>query len=314
MPDKYYGLTNDVLFKLTFGHPKRTRVLTCLINALLGLQDKKTITEVEILNPFNDKDFIGDKLSIVDIKAKDREGVHYNIEMQVQLPLDWVKRSLYYASKLYSSQLEDASPYKSLNKTISISLLGGVFFPAYEELHNHYAFHNIRTLDYLSDLIELHFIELAKFKQTKPPLLCSPFEKWLYALKFGDHFKKESDMIPKELLSEDGIEEALNTMQYANSDAHIRDLMESRQKAIHDQASREYFAREEGIAEGIEKGKAEGKAEGIAEGKTEGNIEGKAESQLEIARNLLDILDDEIIAKKTGLDLDTVRQLRNGLK
>jgi len=94
--------------------------------------------------------------------------------------------------------------------------------------------------------------------------------------------------------------------------------MESRQKAIHDQASREYFAREEGIAEGIEKGKAEGKAEGIAEGiaegKTEGNIEGKAESQLEIARNLLDILDDEIIAKKTGLDLDTVRQLRNGLK
>ena len=113
-------------------------------------------------------------------------------------------------------------------------------------------------------------------------------------------------MIPKELLSEDGIEEALNTMQYANSDAHIRDLMESRQKAIHDQASREHFAREEGIAEG--------KAEGIAKGIAKGNIEGKAESQLEIARNLLDILDDEIIAKKTGLDLDTVRQLRNGLK
>jgi hypothetical protein len=31
------------------------------------------ITEVEILNPFNEKEFIGDKLSIVDIKARDAQ-------------------------------------------------------------------------------------------------------------------------------------------------------------------------------------------------------------------------------------------------
>lgn len=31
---------------------------------------------------------------------------------------------------------------------------------------------------------------------------------------------------------------------------------------------------------------------------------------IEIARNLLDVLDDEVIAKKTGLDIDLIKQLR----
>ena len=58
-------------------------------------------------------------------------------------------------------------------------------------------------------------------------------------------------------------------------------------------------ARMEGEAEGAVKGKAEGKAEGLAEGKNE------------IARQLLDVLDVQTIAQKTGLTVDEVLALKN---
>lgn len=38
--------------------------------------------------------------------------------------------------------------------------------------------------------------------------------------------------------------------------------------------------------------------------------EGKLEEKIEIARNLLDVLDDETIARKTGLSIEEVKKLR----
>ena len=40
------------------------------------------------------------------------------------------------------------------------------------------------------------------------------------------------------------------------------------------------------------------------------NQEGKIEKQREIARNLLDVLNDQMIAKKCDLSLEEVKQLR----
>lgn len=36
----------------------------------------------------------------------------------------------------------------------------------------------------------------------------------------------------------------------------------------------------------------------------------KEEGKLEVAKNLLDILDDETIALKTGIDIEKIRELR----
>ena len=41
-----------------------------------------------------------------------------------------------------------------------------------------------------------------------------------------------------------------------------------------------------------------------------GKIEGKMEEKLQNARNLLDVLDDEIIASKLDLDINVVKNLR----
>ena len=50
--------------------------------------------------------------------------------------------------------------------------------------------------------------------------------------------------------------------------------------------------------------------EGKREGKREGKIEGKIEEKVEIAKNLLDVLDDETIASATRLEVEEVRQMR----
>lgn len=41
--------------------------------------------------------------------------------------------------------------------------------------------------------------------------------------------------------------------------------------------------------------------------------EGKIEKQIEIAKNLMDILNDETIAKKCGLPIEQVKKIRNEL-
>jgi len=40
---------------------------------------------------------------------------------------------------------------------------------------------------------------------------------------------------------------------------------------------------------------------------------GKKEEKIKIAKNLLDILDDETISLKIGLDIDTIKNLRYSL-
>jgi predicted transposase/invertase (TIGR01784 family) len=53
-----------------------------------------------------------------------------------------------------------------------------------------------------------------------------------------------------------------------------------------------------------------GKIEGREEGREEGKIEGERRKAIEIAKNLLDVLDDETIALKTDLSVEEIRSLR----
>ncbi len=58
------------------------------------------------------------------------------------------------------------------------------------------------------------------------------------------------------------------------------------------------YAEEKGIKQGIEKGVKQGLEQGAKQEK------------IEIAKNLLDVLDDETISLKTGLSLEEVEKLR----
>ena len=73
----------DYAFKRLFGMERNRDLLIDLINAVLDLPPGEQVAEVEILNPFNPQESSSDKLSIVDIKARDQQGRHFNVEMQM---------------------------------------------------------------------------------------------------------------------------------------------------------------------------------------------------------------------------------------
>ena len=60
-----------------------------------------------MLNPFNPKEALDDKLSILDIRARDQSGRQFNIEMQMLTSPDYAKRILYYACKLHQQQFHE---------------------------------------------------------------------------------------------------------------------------------------------------------------------------------------------------------------
>ena len=73
----------DCVFKALLGSEENRNLLVHFLNAVLADDLSAPITEAEILNPYNDKEFLDDKLSVVDVKAKDSEGRLYQIEIQL---------------------------------------------------------------------------------------------------------------------------------------------------------------------------------------------------------------------------------------
>ena len=73
----------DCVFKALLRSEENGNLLIHFLNAILTSDLSAPITEAEILNPYNDKEFLDDKLSVVDVKTKDSEGRLYQIEIQL---------------------------------------------------------------------------------------------------------------------------------------------------------------------------------------------------------------------------------------
>ena len=90
--------------KALLGSENNKPVLISFLNSII--KPVRPIATVEILNPYNDREFIGDKLTIVDIKARDEQNRLYQIEIQLALFPHLPARMLYTWSDIYSSQLQ----------------------------------------------------------------------------------------------------------------------------------------------------------------------------------------------------------------
>jgi predicted transposase/invertase (TIGR01784 family) len=114
----------DCVFKALLGAESNRALLIHFLNAILGPDLPAPITTVDILNPYNEKEFLNDKLSIVDIKARDQRDHLHQIEIQLLTNRDLLARILYAWADLYSSQLHSGDDYSNLKPTYSIWLLG----------------------------------------------------------------------------------------------------------------------------------------------------------------------------------------------
>jgi predicted transposase/invertase (TIGR01784 family) len=224
-----------------------------LLNSVLKLPDP--IVALEILNPFNEKDFADDKLTVLDVKARDQAGRLLNVEMQLLLPKDFNSRILYYWAGLYRGQLMEGEPYGKLRPAISICLLNHTLFPEAEDYHLAFGLYNREYGVCFSEHVRIHLLELPKFHGGLEDL-CEPLEKWVYFFQHAETM--DPDALPAQF-EESVYHRAMKELNMLTQDALERERYESRQKAIRDQM---------GLIEGaLEKGREQGLEQGLERGR-----------------------------------------------
>ncbi|MDD6769472.1 Rpn family recombination-promoting nuclease/putative transposase [Inconstantimicrobium porci] len=121
----------------------------------------------------------------------------------------------------------------------------------------------------------MHFIEIPKLQENSDEK--DMLTAWTEFLK-----DPESERVRSLEMSVEEIREAKDELVRISNDQEQRELYEMRAKILKDKVS----ALNEAERKGINKGK------------------------FEVAKNLLNILDDETIAKTTGLSIDEIKKIR----
>ena len=272
----------DFVFKKIFGSEKHPGVLISFLNAVL--KPKNNITDVEIKNTDIDKSYIEDKFSRLDVKAVTSKNEIINIEIQLKNEYNMIQRSLYYWSKLYEEQLEEGDRYDKLCRTVCINILDFKYLKN-DRFHNGYRLKEIETNEELTDLEEIHFIEIPKLKKINSEKdIVDVLEGWVEFLR-----DPESEVVRKLEMTNKEIREAKDELYRLSMDEKERALYFIREKSIRDEISALANAEEKGMERGIKKG--------------------ERNKAIEIAKSLLDVLDIETISIKTGLSIKEIEDI-----
>lgn len=279
----YYTLLSpkvDFVFKKIFGNEQHPEILISFLNAVIQSDDP--IKSVEIKNTDIEKEYLNAKFSRLDIRALTNRDEQINIEIQVRDEYNMIKRSLYYWSKMYDSQLEKRGKYESLKRTICINVLDFSFLSD-DKFHSVYRLKDIKTNEELTDVMEIHFIELPKAKNTDTDN--NILQAWVNFINNpGQTEIKNQEM-----------QDAMNELVRLSSNKDERFLYEKRLESIIELNSSMDSGFKRGIEQGIE----------------QGIKRGKIETSLQIAKNLLKAgTDIETICLATKLTREEIEQLK----
>jgi predicted transposase/invertase (TIGR01784 family) len=246
----------DYAFKKVFGSETNTPILLDLLDAVLKPPPDQRLVALEILNPFNDKEAVDDKLSILDIKARDQKGRQYNVEMQMMAQGIYPQRVLYYWAVLHSQQLHEGIDYVALQPTISISFVNSVLFAQTPDYHLDFQLRCSRHPELIFSAQQaIHVLELPKFRRTAEEL-ADPLDVWCYFLVHGADL--DTDKLPAALRTPT-VRRAMEVLEMLTQSDLERERYESRLKAQRDHYSFLKYAREEGLREGREEGEILGR-------------------------------------------------------
>lgn len=270
----------DFVFKKIFGSEEHPKVLISFLNAVL--KPIKPIIEVEIKNSDIEKEYIDDKFSRLDVKAKTSNNEIINIEIQLKNEYNMIQRSLYYWSKLYEEQLTEGDRYDKLCRTVCINILDFKYLKN-DRFHNGYRLKEIKTNEELTDLEEIHFIEIPKLKKLeKSEEVVDLLEGWVEFLR-----DPESEVVRKLEMSNKEIREAKDELYRLSRDSKERELYFMREKSLKDEISALANAEEKGMQKGRE------------------------EEKINIAKNMiLNGMSNHMISNITGLTIEEIDEIR----
>ena len=294
------NVLNDYFMRYLFSSQDSNPILLDFINSIMLDSNMKTFRSVEILTPslkagrrLNYKENYEDKETIVDVKCITQNGTVVIIEIQLQGNSRFPERILYYWASNYSKLLKHGEKYDALTPVISINLLN-FNLDDNDNVHSCYMIYDTNNNRLLTDHLQIHIIELDKFKYNllNPDLNC-----WIKFFTMKEKDNKE--VIMSELVKEKPIMEEVQK-RYNNfiKDRLMMNEYDKRQAYLYGNQIMLEEERRLGIEEGIIKRREEGIKEGIKENK------------ITIARNLKNSgLDIKFISDNTGLSIEEIEKL-----
>ena len=114
---------NDLFVRYLIGKEGDEDILENIVNAVLNDAGLESVSNLEIINPYNLPENENLKESILDVKAKTKDGKKILIEIQLVGNNNFIKRILYYIAKNIASELKESDLYINISKMISISFI-----------------------------------------------------------------------------------------------------------------------------------------------------------------------------------------------
>jgi len=280
---------NDYVFKLIFADENNKEILAAFLSAVLNV----TVDEfqgLEIINSELLKEFKEDKKGILDVRVKTKSGKQIDIEIQILVNETMAERTLFYWSKMYTGQIKQGDDYESLKKCVTINIIDYEFIKI-PKAHTVFYVSEDKTAYKLTDVLEIHFLELPKLKNKDVKM-----EDDEAVVEWMRFIGAESEGVMKMLAEKnEGIKKAYDVLKTVSNDEKTRMRYDARQAEIMDKSSM--------LKQALRKGELKGELKGEKKGKIEGKIE--------VARNLLLAnVNVEIISSATGLTREEIEKLR----
>lgn len=217
---KFVDVTNDIAFRKIFGNDNKKVSLISFLNAVINFPTNNKIVEIDILNPYQLANLSGGKSTIVDVKARDKKGNTFIVEMQIAESEFFHKRILYYTSQSYTSQIAKGKDYSKLNPAYFIGILEFEISKNTNYLSCHKVL-DIETNEHIIQDVEFNFIELPKFNKSIDELKTS-IDQWTYFIKNAESLEVIPDSVKDEGLKEAYNEANKNSWTRAELDEYER--------------------------------------------------------------------------------------------
>ena len=299
MSHKDINVLNDYFVRYLFSSSDSNLILLDFINSTMLDSGIKTFRSVEILTPFNYKENNEDKETIVDVKCITHSGTVVIIEIQLQGNSRFPERILYYWASNYSKLLKHGEKYDALTPVISINLLNFNLDDA-NNIYSCYMIYEMNNKKLLTDHLQIHIIELKKFKYN---ILKSDLNCWL---KFFT-IKNNKEIIMSELVKEKPIMEEVQR-KYNNFIKNSLMMNEYYKREAYLYGNQIMLEEERRL--GIEEGFKKGIEQGIEKGIEKGIEQGIKENQILTVKNMKNRnIDIALISDVTGLSIEEIEKL-----
>ena len=298
---------NDLFVRYLIGTEGDEDILENIVNAVLNDAGFESISNLEIINPYNLAENENLKESILDVKAKTKDGKKILIEIQLIGNNNFIKRILYYIAKNIASELKENENYINISQMISISFLNFNLNIGSEtdikKEHKCLKLSDINNPNLKLDDFQIHFIEIKRFAEILKNASIDNYNK-NKLLSWIDFFTtKDLEKAINKLIGGNQImSKVIDKYKRFVSDEKEMSAYNERDTFLYGQAAMLQYERAEGKKEGIEIGFQQGIEKGIEKG--------YKESQINIAKEMKkENMDINIISRITGLSIEEIKNL-----